>query len=359
MNQATASQQNISKALLAASKGLTFPDTSIKGIESVISENLLISKQLTESMHFSNAEFIQLKELMLPHLEAMEQISKSIMPLMENAAAFGKMYSTMFDNVKAFQTDWIAPILGLSDVMKPFAELIAATMKPVDPILLQAMKGLVIDLPKVDTSAVLSIRAGLDLKLERLYVNKDNKDEYTLDATTTETKQYNRLSFQSSTSLELRLSTIESKLDSKHEETIEYFNYLKANIERKDQIILDLVSFIQSTGSLSVKVEGITYKRQSSELIINGHHIAIPKDSNQSAVCNVLFSNKASMKKIWNMDEFVEAMGESLEKIKELAERNYQAIFSINKAIYLSTNIKKLIIIENKKTIFIDPSFIV
>ncbi len=82
-------------------------------------------------------------------------------------------------------------------------------------------------------------------------------------------------------------------------------------------------------------------------IFFRGKEIPIPRDSNQSGICEVVFKNKTSVNKLWNWDEIVEAWGDTDPEAHHW-RRVYNAARTINETVATKTTINDLLIVTNE-----------
>jgi len=92
----------------------------------------------------------------------------------------------------------------------------------------------------------------------------------------------------------------------------------------------------------------------SHKLSFKGKDIFIP-GGDQDDLCQILFKNKASLKRVWSWDEITEKWGGNLND--DNWRKVYNAGREINKKVAIETGIKNLLDV-NKKTVNVNPKFL-
>lgn len=103
----------------------------------------------------------------------------------------------------------------------------------------------------------------------------------------------------------------------------------------------------------------LAYDASASVIIFAGKKIPIRKDTNQGALCRVLFQNKKSIRKEWSWDEVADAWGDrDQRKAGEINWRQvYEAAQEINKKVATKTAVEDLLLVTTK-TVSINPKYL-
>jgi len=179
---------------------------------------------------------------------------------------------------------------------------------------------------------------------------KDSKDDYLLRTTTTETTDLGIVTFRTVQQTQLQVQSLQ-----------EDFNQLKNNFtedsKKKDEMLKELLDYYRNGGTSTVKIKKVIYNKKNAELIIDDRIINIKAYTKQHYLCKVLFSSKASMKRVWEVYDIVEAMGEGSSYNKTWISKIYHSVRHLNKKIQLHTGIDKFIRYESK-TIFVNSKYL-
>ena len=84
--------------------------------------------------------------------------------------------------------------------------------------------------------------------------------------------------------------------------------------------------------------------------------IPIPKNSNQSELCNVLFATKKSINKEWDFDTILEEIDQNSVPNKEDSKKLYRTARAINDHIAKATTIKDFLVVTTT-TVTINPNY--
>lgn len=124
----------------------------------------------------------------------------------------------------------------------------------------------------------------------------------------------------------------------------------------KGDMLEELLDYHRNGGSSTVKVEEVKYNKKTAELIIDNKTIKIMADTNQHYLCKILFANKTSIKRTWEIDEIVEAMGEYHDIQKGWTKKIYNTVRHLNQKIKAETGIDNFILHHNK-TVLVNPKY--
>jgi hypothetical protein len=94
------------------------------------------------------------------------------------------------------------------------------------------------------------------------------------------------------------------------------------------------------------------YDKTIPAVIIDNSVVEIVSDTKENELCKVLLKDESSIKKIWNWDEVVEAIGEDPDNVDHKVV--YRAGNRINQKVAQATSVKKLLMVKTK-TIQVNP----
>ena len=117
-----------------------------------------------------------------------------------------------------------------------------------------------------------------------------------------------------------------------------------------------MLDYFRSGGTSVVKIKKINYNKKTAELIIDDNIINIKANTNQHYFCNILFANKRSMRRVWEIFDIVEAMGE-YEFNSEWTNKIYYTVRHLNEKIQRQTGIERFILYDNK-TVIVNPKYL-
>lgn len=107
--------------------------------------------------------------------------------------------------------------------------------------------------------------------------------------------------------------------------------------------------------NVNANLNPIVYNLTNSTISFRGKDIPIPPNTNEEALCKVLFTSKNSMKRLWSWDEIVEKWGD------DVKDRNQKEVYStgrrINMRIAQKTMVEDALIVKTK-TIRINPKYL-
>ncbi len=94
----------------------------------------------------------------------------------------------------------------------------------------------------------------------------------------------------------------------------------------------------------------VSYNAFTCILLINNKEVAVPPDSNQSVLCEIVFKNKTSANKRWDNSELLEQMEGKDHADAGDPQKIYRAARNINKLVQLKTGLEGLLNITTKET---------
>ena len=271
---------------------------------------------------FSSA--LEITELSKHQFQSMHKIQEQLLHI-------GESFKPLLESSKVFES----LVLGQSNIAKQLA-------------------GLVIELPLDGYFKSISATTNFELNLEQFTAVKTLESSYILGGTATETIRHEHLGLKISSGFEIRLSTIEAKLD----DTSSKLDYLIEKDERRELLMEELIQYVKKTGSPLARITNIKYNKSSTEISLDGSLIKLRGNTNLSDICRILLSSKKSMQKIWEMEDIIQELGESHSK-KNWHRAIYDAVSELNAKILVETkgNIPDFFI-TSMKTVVVNPKYI-
>lgn len=104
------------------------------------------------------------------------------------------------------------------------------------------------------------------------------------------------------------------------------------------------------------EVDTPKFNKKYNAIVFMNEIIPIPKNSNQSELCNVLFATKKSMTLEWDFDTICEKSDPNSVPDKKEIEKLYRAARAVNDHIAKETTVKDFLVIT-KSTVLINPIY--
>ncbi len=305
-----------------------------------------LAKERTEKIINSYAPFNNEIKLLV---ESLKEVANPSIRISE-------YYKDYFESLHKLQKEILFPIVGIIEILKPLVD----SSKVFESLILaqtsiaEMLKGLVIYLPLGGYLKELSASTNFELTLSNFSSVKSFPDEYILGGTAIETIQHEKVGIKISTGFEMRLSTIESKIDSN---STRLEDLIKSG-ERRDMIIDELMEYIKKTGSSLAKIMTIEYNNASTEITLNDMKIKLRGNTNQSNICQIVLKSINTMQKLWEIEDIIEKMGES-DSNNDWQRAIYDAVKEINIKILIETKGKvDDFFLLTMKTVTVNPKYI-
>lgn len=181
-----------------------------------------------------------------------------------------------------------------------------------------------------------------------------SKHEYLLNTKATRTTDLGIVKLKTIQHTQMQ---VQMKVTDIQQDVVELKEIVIKDGQKKDEMLEELLDYFRDRGSSTIKIKKLNYNKKSAELIINDTIIQIKTDTNQHYLCKVLFSSKASIKRVWEIYDIVEAFGEDTTCLKEWGGIIYNTVRHLNEKIQSQTGLEKFILFDNK-TILINPNYL-
>lgn len=167
------------------------------------------------------------------------------------------------------------------------------------------------------------------------------------------------LDFETEQTLMLKVDRLETKVDDIQTLLADViYPFLVEDSARKDNILDELLAFYKGKPQTFAKVREVQFSDRTCKLHIDKTAIPLQQGKNEETLCRVIFRNKSSIDRLWNIDEIVEKMGESLEQTRFWKRRLYQTARQLNHKIALETGYKDFLI-YTMSTICVNPTYLI
>lgn len=180
--------------------------------------------------------------------------------------------------------------------------------------------------------------------------HKHLENDYFLNTCAAETTDLGIVQFKTTQQTHIEVQSLKNDVNQLKEQILD-------DAKKKDEMLKELLEYYQNGGSNVVRIKKIKYNKKKAELIIDNRSINIRADSNQHYVCAVLFSNKMNLRKVWEIADIVEAIGEYYSSDKNWKSIIYNIVRHLNEKIQKCTGIDRFILYENK-TIIVNPMYL-
>ncbi len=248
-----------------------------------------------------------------------------------------------------FRTDKLEEIKMLASTALEFIPLFQSSLA-LNSHIVEKLENTFIKLPPINFQISLNEYTNFTNIINEFDPYKDSKDDYLLRTTTTETTDLGIVTFRTVQQTQLQVQSLQ-----------EDFNQLKNNFtedsKKKDEMLKELLDYYRNGGTSTVKIKKVIYNKKNAELIIDDRIINIKAYTKQHYLCKVLFSSKASMKRVWEVYDIVEAMGEGSSYNKTWISKIYHSVRHLNEKIRQHTGIDRFIRYYNK-TVKVNPKYL-
>jgi len=260
-------------------------------------------------------------------------------------------YYQVFEIIKTLQVHLNIPFM--EDLQTQLSALDSITFFQsslfVDNKILKQFEDLYINLPIAKIHKPLDEYRNLSIEINEFKPYKSSLNEFCL---TTTTSQSTDLGF-------LKLKTVQQtqlQVQSLQEDVNEIKDIVIKDGIKKDEMLEELLDYFRSGGTRTVKIKKVKYNKKTAELVIDNNLIYIKPYTKQHDLCNILFASKKSMKKVWEIVDIVEAMGE-YEFNSEWTNKIYNTVRHLNEKIQIKTGIERFILYYNK-TVIVNPKYL-
>lgn len=219
-----------------------------------------------------------------------------------------------------------------------------------DSHVLKGIEGYAINIPFENIEKSLTEYKKLSINLDDFKSYRNKSNEYLLRATTSETTSIGNVQLKTVQQTQFQIQELKQDFE-------DFKNNIMEDSNKKDEMLEELLAYFKNGGSDIVKVKKLSYNSKNAELVIDDRKINLRADSNQHYLCKVIFENEISVKKVWEIDDIVQAIGEYLFTERNWKSRIYNTIRHLNDKIQSQTGISKFIIYDNK-TIIVNPKYL-
>lgn len=174
-------------------------------------------------------------------------------------------------------------------------------------------------------------------------------NEYQITAITTEENDCGLLTYKTVQETQLRVVAVENKLECYEKIFGERETILSEKLD-------EMLQFFRDCGGQVFRVKNIEYNKKTCELRINHRVVPFDLGTLENDICRILFRSKSSMKRQWELEDLVTAIGEYMGSCN-WENKIYDAVRRINDQIERKTGLAKFIVWV-KKVIMVDPHLI-
>lgn len=302
-------------------------------------------------------DLIKVADLLAPYTQSIKLFQDRIAEMYKPLLSVADVYSEYFDSIKIIQKELLAPSLMIAESLKPILDSskVFESLALSQARIAKQLQGLVINLPLEGYFKTLSASASFELTLDKFTSIKSHPNDYLLTGTAVQTTQHERIGLKLSTGFEMRLTSIETKIDANNEK----LDYLIEKDVRRDALLEELVSYVKSTGSQLAKILQIGYDHSSLEITLDSLKVKLRGNTNQSEICNVILQSKENQKRVWEMEDIQEAIGEKGVKHKNWHRIIYDALREVNTKILIESkgSISDFFLLT-MKTVTVNPRYV-
>lgn len=302
-------------------------------------------------------DIVKIADLLARYKESMKLFQERISETYKTPISYADIYGKHFEVVKNLQEQLLVSSLTISEALKPVLDSskVFESLALSQASIADQLKGLVINLPLKGYSNTLGASTSFELTLDKFTSIKSHPNDYLLTGTASQKAQHERLGLKLSTGFEMRITSIETKIDANNEK----LDYLIEKDERRDSLMEELVSYVKSTGNQLAKVLNIEYNQSNTEITIGNIVVKLRGNTNQSDICNVLLSSQEAMQRKWEMEDIQEAMGEIIVEHKNWRRTIYDALKEVNiKILIESKGSVSDFFLLTMKTVTVNPCYI-
>lgn len=302
-------------------------------------------------------DLIKVADLLAPYTESIKLFQESIAEIYKPLVSVADVYSQYFDYIKLIQNELLAPSLMIAESLKPTLDSskVFESLALSQASIAKQLQGLVINLPLEGYFKTLSASASFELTLDKFTSIKSHPNDYLLTGTAVQTTQHERIGLKLSTGFEMRLTSIETKLDANNDK----LDYLIEKDVRRDALLEELVDYVKSNGNQLAKIQQIAYDHSSLVISLDTLKVKLRGNTNQSEICNAILNSEDGLKRKWEMEDIQEAIGERSVKNKDWHRVIYDALKEVNTKILLESkgSISDFFLLT-MKTVTVNPRYV-
>lgn len=246
-------------------------------------------------------------------------------------------------------TDRLEDIQMMASIALEFVPLIQCSLS-FNSHIVEKLENTYIELPPTNFQLPLNEFSNFTNTINEFNSYKNSKDDYLLRTTSIETTDVGNIKLRTIQQTQLQVQSLQEDFN-------QHKNNFTEDSKKKDEMLKELLDYYQNGGSNIVKVKKVTYNKKNAELIIDDIKINIRANTSQHYICNVLFADKETIKRVWELDDVVEAIGEHIWTDKNWKSIIYNTIRHLNNKIQIQTGIEKFILYDNK-TIIVNPKYL-
>lgn len=209
------------------------------------------------------------------------------------------------------------------------------------------IEGAYINLPIGELQKSISDIKIVDLDITDCMPHKELNHEYMLRTITRETTDLGIIKLRNIQETQLRVRRDVKKIK----------QLVTEDAKKKDEMLEELLDYFRGKDAARVMIQKIIYNKKSAELQIDDKIIKLKMETNQHYLCKILFASKYSMKKVWEIYDVVEALGEDTENLDAWIKIIYATVRHLNEKIQVQTGLEKFILFGNK-TIIVNPKYL-
>lgn len=280
-------------------------------------------------------DLIKVADLLAPYTESMKLFQERISEMYKPLFSVADIYGNHFEAMKDLQKQLLAPSLRIAESLKPILDSskVFESLALSQASIAKQLQGLVINLPLEGYFKTLSASASFELTLDKFTSIKSHPNDYLLTGNAVQTTQHERIGLKLTTGFEMRLTSIESKIEANNTK----LDYLIEKDARRDVLLEELVDYVKSTGSQLAKVLNVGYNHSNTEITIDNLQVKLQGNTNQSEICKVLLASKNTIKKVWDMDEVKESIDGDRVDTKDWNRIIYDAVKEVNTKILIES----------------------
>lgn len=316
----------------------------------------------TDMQAFKSLKPVLIKDLMravdslAPYTESIKLFQERMLKMYEPLTQITDVYANYFATIKKVQKELLVPSLIITESLKSIVDSskVFESLALSQDSIAKQLQGLVINLPLEGYFKSLSTSANFELTLDKFTSIKSHPDDYLLAGTAIQRTQHERIGLKLSTGFEMRLTSIESEIFANNEK----LDYLIEKDLKRETLLEELVDYVKSTGSPLVKILKIGYDNSSVEIRLDSLKVKLRSNTNQSEICSVILSSEDGLKRVWEMEDIQEAIGEKSVQDKNWHRIIYDALKEVNTKILIESkgSISDFFILS-MRTVTVNPRY--
>lgn len=222
-----------------------------------------------------------------------------------------------------------------------FTKLIQVNLKQQSPF--SSLINKIIFMPKLgeEIKRSLDIAASFKVTLTQSNYEDQSLKYYSFKGGIQSTTTLNNLKVESSGNLDLRLQSLEAKIETLNNENTYLLNKLLSSLEN------------ESAKDLYV-IENLSYEKKSFTLTVGSSTIEFAPDSDQEQLCSLVLSSTRSRQKVWSLGEIVNRLytnGYNPQEEAVLSEKVRVLVRHLNDSVAINTSpLRQGIFKYNSKT---------